>query len=491
MDETKRLLEEHHAGHDDYDYTELESGNKSATSSESKYNDPYSNDLPQITGTTWMSHLPSTTPMSAITIPGTHDSAAYTYSWPFIATQTLDITAQLNAGIRYFDLRCGLRADALEMVHGQALLGLRLDQVLADMYAFLEAHPSEALIAQIKRDRKDEKSTVHFAEAIANTISQTPDHWRTANTTPLLGELRSRIQLFRRFEGSPSQHPPLFAYGIDVSRWQDNPERPFTIANPAANVSLTIQDHYSFPSALGLPSLIARKGGDVSELLDMASRTCNPDPGSPKGQHQWFINFTSAFEFNLYYQITPREIAAGAYWAFRWEDGMNSRLRAYLDSHADDDDNDSLSTKRRYGIIAMDFPEAGAKDLISAVFKSNFEVKDRNRGWNWWGPSAWKAYGWTAWRACKRSSSGWNDWLNASRLKAGWRWQRCLCILQFFAFSLLCFGALGCLSLWLYLSQNFAAAASTTTTAMQVRRCDVRRIGQEEGQNRVYVKLWV
>ena len=479
MDEKQLLLEAHHDQHDEYEYTKLESGLKTTSNTNTK-----SQQTSQITSATWMSHLPSSTPMSALTIPGTHDSAAYTYSWPFIATQTLDITAQLNAGIRYFDLRCGLRADVLEMVHGQALLGLRLEQVLAAMYAFLAAHSSEALIAQIKRDRKDEKSTVHFAQAIATLISATPDHWRTANTTPLLGELRSRIQLFRRYEGSPSSqppHPPLpFAYGIDVSRWQDNPERPFTIAHPTSNVSLTIQDHYSFPSALSLPSLIARKGGDVSELLDWASKSYNPDPDQ-RQQQQWFINFTSAFEFNLYYQITPREIAAGAYWAFRWEDGMNARLRTYLDSHTDDDDDDGSSTKKRYGIIAMDFPEAGAKDLVMTVLRTNFEIREKKGGWRW---KKWlkKATGFKAWKS--RKLGGLKDWWGEN----GWnglKWKRAVCVTQFCIFSFFCFGALGLLSLWLSLSERFTAAAS----AMQVpRRCELR---QEVGSNRVQVRCWV
>jgi 1-phosphatidylinositol phosphodiesterase len=482
MDEKQHLLEHHHAGHDDYEYTKLESGLKMTSNTKNKHSGTQAEDRPQITGATWMTHLPSSTPMSALTIPGTHDSAAYTYSWPFIATQTLDITAQLNAGIRYFDLRCGLRADVLEMVHGQALLGLRLEQVLADMYAFLAAHPSEAVIAQIKRDRKDETSTVHFAQAIATLISATPDHWRTANTTPLLGELRSRIQLFRRFEGSPSSqppHPPLpFAYGIDVSRWQDNPTRPFTIAHPTSNVSLTIQDHYSFPSALSLPSLIARKGGDVSELLDWASKSYNPDPDQ-RQQQQWFLNFTSAFEFNLYYQITPREIAAGAYWAFRWEDGMNARLRTYLDSHADDDDDDGSSTKKRYGIIAMDFPEAGAKDLVMTVLRTNFELERKAKGGWRWKRLLKKASGWKV-----RSWGGLKNWWNEN----GWngpKWKRAVCVSQFCVFSFFCFGALGLLSLWLSVSERFTAAAS----AMQVpRRCELR---QEGGSNRVHVRFWV
>lgn len=323
--------------------------------------------------------------MSAITIPGTHDSAAYTYSWPFIATQTLNITAQLNAGIRYFDLRCGLRDNILEMVHGQAILNLRFEQVLADMYAWLAAHPSEALVAQIKRDRKDESSTLHFAQAIVNLLGATPDHWRTATTTPLLGELRGRIQLFRRFESSPAH--PLGAYGLDVSRWQDNPSRPFTIHTPQ-NVHLTIQDHYSFSDTLGLPALIARKGGDVSELLDLAATSFERER-SEHGDYgpaasTWFINFTSAFEFNFYYQIPPREIAAGAYWAFRWEDGMNARLRAYLDAHTDDSRASGQTTKRRFGIVAMDFPEAGAEGLVMGVAMTNFEQREEAKKGTLW-----------------------------------------------------------------------------------------------------------
>lgn len=80
MDEKQHLLEHHHAGHDDYDYTKLESGLKSTSYTKNKHGGTQAEDKPQITGATWMSHLPSSTPMSALTIPGTHDSAAYTYS---------------------------------------------------------------------------------------------------------------------------------------------------------------------------------------------------------------------------------------------------------------------------------------------------------------------------------------------------------------------------------------------------------------------------
>lgn len=301
----------------------------------------------------WMAALRDEFLMSALTIPGTHDSAAFTYRWPFIATQRMDFLQQLNAGIRYFDLRCSIRDDIVEMVHGTAYLNLRLDVVLDTMYVWLEAHPQEALIVQIKRDRSEENSSLSFSQAIVQTIEPHSARWRTANTTPCLGELRGKIQLFRRFTGRG-----LYAYGIDVSRWQDNPTTPFTIYT-WHGIRITIQDHYSFPDPEPLPDLITKKGGDVRELLNRAATDIDTA--------HWYINFSSSFEFNIYYQVPPREVAAGGWWAFRWVEGINIRLRGFLRDH---------KGKKRYGVIAMDFPEVSVDDLVAAIVKTNFEPQN-------------------------------------------------------------------------------------------------------------------
>ncbi|KAK4952531.1 hypothetical protein LTR10_009337 [Elasticomyces elasticus] len=311
-------------------------------------------------GERWMAKLHNRMPVSALTIPGTHDSAAFTGAWPFIQTQKMGITEQLNAGIRYFDLRCGLRDDIVEMVHGSAILGLTLSVLLDMVYLWMMSHPTEALVVQIKQDRAAERSSMHFAHAIWSCISSGNTHWRTANTTPTLGELRGRIQLLRRFTG-----PTLHAYGIDVTQWQDNPSKPFTIYT-WHDVQVTIQDHYRPAEAQALPALIARKGGDVVELLEHAA--ANIDSG------HWYINFTSAYEFNLWYQLPPREIAVGGYWAFKWEEGINPRLSGYLQQH---------KGQRRYGIVPMDFPESGADDLITALIESNYKHVPSNASWVW------------------------------------------------------------------------------------------------------------
>lgn len=301
---------------------------------------------------TWMSSVPNDVPISALSIPGTHDSAAYTSKWPFVSTQNLNITEQLNLGIRYFDLRCGLRANIVEMVHGISYLGLRLEEVLSAMYAWLETHASEGLVVQIKHDREDEKSSIDFSQGVMATLMLRQDKWRTTDTTPTLGELRGKIQLFRRFEGQG-----LHRYGIDVSRWVVNPEVPFTICT-WHGVQITIQDHYTCASAESLPTLVRQKGGDVATMLKMAEVDVELE--------HWYLNFTSAYEINFWYQITPREIALGGWWGFNWDAGINVRLRNSLQRQPG---------KRRLGIIAMDYPEMGADDLVALVIRSNFESK--------------------------------------------------------------------------------------------------------------------
>ena len=301
----------------------------------------------------WMAKVDDESPVSSLSLPGTHDSSAFTSSWPFVSTQKMDILQQLDAGIRYFDLRCGLVKDIVEMVHGRALLGLRLDAVLDTMYKWLDVHQTEGLVVQIKQDRREEDSEMSFHSAIYNILDISPKYWRTLPTTPKLKELRGKIQLFRRFPGPPFR-------GIDVSRWQDNPTTPFTIRT-YHGVLITIQDHYSPTDPVPLPDFVDKKGGDVSFMLNKAVTDTSPD--------RWYINFVSAFEINFYYQVSPREVALGGWWNFQWITGLNPRLAVYLKEHA------TRKRKQRYGIIAMDFPEQGSDDLIKSVIRSNFADK--------------------------------------------------------------------------------------------------------------------
>ncbi|KAF4554862.1 Hypothetical protein D9617_3g019310 [Elsinoe fawcettii] len=299
--------------------------------------------------TQWMSLLPSHLPISALTIPGTHDSAAYNVVWPFINTQSLTLEEQLLSGIRYFDFRCGLVHNVLEMVHGRALLSRSLASCLETLYAFLASHPSEALIVQLKQDRAPEDSSLPFQEAVWNLLLPQAERWRWAPTTPILGELRGKIQLLRRFPGPPYR-------GIDVQRWMDNPERPFTIRT-WSGTELVVQDHYNPSEPQALPDFVERKAADVMGMLDLAA--------GDKDLGRWYINFVSGYEFNLYYQASPHDVAVGGWWYYRFVEGMNRRLGEWL--------REKKGRKSRYGIVAMDYPQKPETELVGALVATNFE----------------------------------------------------------------------------------------------------------------------
>jgi 1-phosphatidylinositol phosphodiesterase len=302
----------------------------------------------------WMCFVPNDMPISGLSIPGTHDSASFMSTWPFVGTQTLKTTQQLHAGIRYFDLRCGLVKDELQMVHGRAMLGLKLSDVLKDMYNFLITHPKEALIIQLKQDRPDESSTRPFCEIFLALMEKNTRLWRLDPTTPTLGELRGRIQLLRRFD---TFHHQQDSTGIDLTLWLDNPPLPFVLRT-RIGVHLTIQDHYTFHNE-ALPSLITKKGGNVASMLMRASR--DPEPW------HWYVNFSSAYEFNVYYQISPKEIAVGGYSLFKWVEGINLRLFNFLTQRLGDVDE-----KQRFGVVVMDFVEHPSVELVKAVVDANF-----------------------------------------------------------------------------------------------------------------------
>src|SRR5665213_1001286 len=86
-------------------------------------------------GSNWMSYISSSTPISQITIPGTHESASASGTLSSQAQcQNENIGQQLSDGTRYFDLRCNYEGhgypDALSMHHSFIFEGSYLDDVL-------------------------------------------------------------------------------------------------------------------------------------------------------------------------------------------------------------------------------------------------------------------------------------------------------------------------------------------------------------------------
>ena len=100
----------------------------------------------------WMKSLHDTLPVCKVSIPGTHDSGTVK-GGPMLKTQSTNIPAQLQQGIRAFDIRLEKKNGKLGVFHSHAFQDIYWeDDVLPAFIGFLQAHPSEVLIVSLKKE---------------------------------------------------------------------------------------------------------------------------------------------------------------------------------------------------------------------------------------------------------------------------------------------------------------------------------------------------
>jgi len=265
--------------------------------------------------------------LSALTIPGTHDSAAR-HGSPRARTQNLDIAGQLARGIRFLDVRLKDTRGVLRLYHGTVDQRLEFAAgVVAPVLEFLGLHPGETVIMSVKQE--DDGDPLVFAADFERLLAAQPTSFHLATELPSLADARGRIVLLRRFAGSELGIP------AGPADWLNNAT--FQIAAPGG--ILAIEDQWEVAGPL--PWQLDDKWTAIAQNLDAAAAA----PGA------WHITFTSATSDFCW----PQAIAEG----LPLIDGMNRRLLSYLADHAE---------PRRLGTIVMDFPDG---PLIQRLIDTN------------------------------------------------------------------------------------------------------------------------
>lgn len=152
-------------------------------------------DYENVTSQNWMAFVSGDRTLNTINIPGTHDSSMkeiYTFSGPLridskAKTQVLYIDEQLNAGIRYIDLRFNnfLKNDDgwrdlyydLTLTHGKTSMGgtyyaeskngghLKLTEIIGYLRDFLTANPSETVIVSYQAETQESRYEPNIYDA--------------------------------------------------------------------------------------------------------------------------------------------------------------------------------------------------------------------------------------------------------------------------------------------------------------------------------------
>lgn len=304
----------------------------------------------------WMQGIADDARVLSLSIPGTHNSCSIGGILGFTKTQDLDLSDQLDAGIRFLDIRLSHYQDNLFVHHDVVHMGKCYADVLGVCSSFLERHPSETILMSIKDEGRCDSLLGRFApsrvfgksrgdpmnwvvrsnsfedafrartwEHVAdpslfyNLASPLPgDGAANANLTAktTLGEVRGKVILLRRFEAGTD-------VGFDLTYWREN-----TRFRSTTNPVYAVEDHWWDP-------------GEGEKYNFMVTHMEEARRRSPR---DLYITFASAVHLN----------------ARNYSKSINPRLNDYL----------AGSPPGRVGIIAMDYFEE-SRGLVSNVIRLN------------------------------------------------------------------------------------------------------------------------
>ena len=290
----------------------------------------------------WMADIDGELSLSAISIPGTHDTGSQYVPLNYIfQCQDTSVAQQLENGYRYLDIRLVLDEKegepALVIKHNFATCrtaafpfaeSLYLDRVLADVYAFLEENPTETVILCMKAENGDD-DIKDVQRLLYEQIDAKADMWYTENEIPTLDAVRGKIVLATRFED---------AIGVGESKrglnfaWVEQGDRevvdvPYAITMINDGQALWVQDRFNY---------------DVPDKLDAIyddMENCQAD------ENTFSLNFTSTSGSGQvghpkkYADVINRELLQ-----YHWKKGTC------------------------YGVVIVDF---ATEDLAKCIYETN------------------------------------------------------------------------------------------------------------------------
>lgn len=283
----------------------------------------------------WMAALPDTMKVCRVSIPGTHDSGTAGVRFPmkhYARTQTLSISEQWNAGIRFFDLRPKLEKGDLKIYHGPANCHITFKEVLTTLKQELVGNPTEFCIVMTNSAGGGQAAVDKTMEEIKTLI---PVHMLADFKADMtVANIRGKILFIHRNIPSASVDAP----GASVRAWLGNgTSRKARIVSSAGDSAVLWAQDYFTSGNNAKDAYLTVKWDNIHSLLSAFTE-------SEDGV--WRINHASGY--------TGTGVCTNIK---RCSDTINKRLLDYLHDHSES-----------VGIIPMDYP---GQELIDAIIRMN------------------------------------------------------------------------------------------------------------------------
>ena len=283
----------------------------------------------------WMEGLPDTMKACRVSIPGTHDSGTAGVRFPmkhYARTQTMDLSEQWDAGIRFFDLRPKLEGGELKIYHGPANCHITFQEALLILKQKLVEKPTEFCIVMTNSAGGGQAAVDMTMEQICSVIPA--GMLADFKTDMTVADARGRILFMHRNTPSAGVNYP----GVVTRGWPGNgtSRKVRIVSSIGESAVLWAQDYFTSVSN-DKDAFLTGKWNNMHSLLSAFSESENGI---------WCINHTSGY--------TGTGVKTNIK---RCSDSINRQLLDYLKTH-----NGPI------GIIPMDFP---GQELIDAIIRTN------------------------------------------------------------------------------------------------------------------------
>ena len=277
----------------------------------------------------WMAELGDSEKLSELSIPGSHDTMTgnkypgndcrgFFYKRCCLCHDRT-LKEQLDAGIRFVDMRLKHHNNDFTLHHAFISLGVSFSSVLNVLTDFLKENPTETIIMSYQKEHTEENNNgVPFHTDFQRIIGKvSSDYIYSENSVPLLRDVRGKIVLF---DWSYHGHMGLRRDNSYVENWWDN-------IMYWAWFAWNVKEEY------------------YTKLENNIASSQSQAPNA------FFLSWFSANDCKkTLLDYGPRKIAG------KVNKEMNVRLK-------------KRKAKGNYGVIVMDFPK---DDVIETIIAENF-----------------------------------------------------------------------------------------------------------------------
>lgn len=245
----------------------------------------------EVIGNNWITPLDDDIYVQQLSIPGTHDAAAYSTTMVNAGrTQALNFEEQWNIGIRAFDLRAAWYDPILDngemwCWHGVTRTDVSVAEVLKTISEKLTQNSGEFAILQFRHEDEwwGTKDTKRWNE-IYNSLSPYSGmivQWKPDLT---IGECRGKMIVLTRNDYTGRNKAGL------ISDW---PENDYGVAHINGSTNYYVQDFYQYNSPLYHDG--TEKIKHFNDLMSITVQFCNPQ-SEYFANKSWALNHTSGYD---------------------------------------------------------------------------------------------------------------------------------------------------------------------------------------------------